>query len=1089
MSVPLYNHYKELNGDVLKEDEDFLDEAAAFLIEREGYKADELVSPDQIYDGFMEHFRYQNVNEVTALRDLTYAQEADDEQKARFGRLMDTYDRMDSDLGWSAAGDYLAGVFTAPSTYAGIFSFGAGKAGALAAQQGVKFGIRQALKTGGLRGGAVGMGVDASAAAATVTAQEAARVESGVKDEIDYTNVGLATGVSALTGGALGTVTGARKAKVGFEAEEIAMATRGLVDEATEKAHSTATKKAFKDKATKDTAKTFSKALFDDAEAAAEATEGAAKKLPLGKTIPKELEEGKALRGTIGGIEAKEIENIAAAAAKIDSAIPDLPDLPAGKVERFASRFARGINTGLIKPEDLQKILDDHAITIEQLGPMFAAELSRAGTILGTFGAAVSKNKRGAYKEAVTQLNELDDNLRMFGGTVTGKAREQLNGELTKSGWGRIGGVIQHINRARIGMMTIQPATTIRNTTNGYYRNYVYAFDNLGAGLVDVAKGSVKKLINPSDAELKKAGEIAVRKGVAQLRSGAQALMFDDLVFGMQSVKTASLFRLLQDPKFGKNEMVQKLIREMGDIGNLTGTEGGLIGAARFFNGLNTMSDNMFKRAIFSRELDKAIRSNPLKAVDKDGKSITINSLDEALRTGTFRNISDEEFSNAMEKAFDFTYQTGNFRSREGGFNKFAAAFIDFGQSTVGSTVVPFPRYLINQFRFAYEHAPILGMINTFGILNNPGKAGTKGIVDLSSEALGRQLGGLAMLGTFMGIRANYGDETTGPYEYKVDGQLYNAEASLGPFASYALLADMLYRYNPENWHSNDKVSRVLPFTTREMIQAFGGGNIRAGTSLDVLDGVVETLVNAENAGSTELEIQDAVARYFGNIANTFTVGAGALKDIMAQVDPEYRQVLDSSDVNMWRYFLKQAGRSLPTTVGEEDAKLESPTRTGGVRRLNPIIKQFTGLTPIENRTVVEDELKRLQFDYREVSPYRIKFDRSLSNEAKGIMGAYVEREIASYISNSDYQTLPSDVQKRFYLKKQLAKFRTLARNMVLDPEAPTTEEEFNRVMRARFLNLSKEKRKVLNDRYKTEFPTMYKGGILDDNAFWIMDY
>ena len=61
------------------------------------------------------------------------------------GRLMSAFDKMDSDLGLAAAGDYLGGVFTAPSTYAGLFSFGAGKAGAVAANQGIKFGIRQAL--------------------------------------------------------------------------------------------------------------------------------------------------------------------------------------------------------------------------------------------------------------------------------------------------------------------------------------------------------------------------------------------------------------------------------------------------------------------------------------------------------------------------------------------------------------------------------------------------------------------------------------------------------------------------------------------------------------------------------------------------------------------------------------------------------------------------------------------------------------------------------------------------------------------------------------------------------------------------------
>lgn len=80
---------------------------------------------------------------------------------------MDTFDKMDSDLGLKAAGDYLEGIFTAPSTYAGAVSFGTAKVGALAVNQGVKLGVRQALRTG--IGSAVVEGV---AAGATVYAQE-----------------------------------------------------------------------------------------------------------------------------------------------------------------------------------------------------------------------------------------------------------------------------------------------------------------------------------------------------------------------------------------------------------------------------------------------------------------------------------------------------------------------------------------------------------------------------------------------------------------------------------------------------------------------------------------------------------------------------------------------------------------------------------------------------------------------------------------------------------------------------------------------------------------------------------------------------
>ena len=69
MATPLYNHYDELNKDVLIQDEDFLNDAADFLIDRGGYDPEDMVESEDIYDGFMEHFRAQNVNEITATSD------------------------------------------------------------------------------------------------------------------------------------------------------------------------------------------------------------------------------------------------------------------------------------------------------------------------------------------------------------------------------------------------------------------------------------------------------------------------------------------------------------------------------------------------------------------------------------------------------------------------------------------------------------------------------------------------------------------------------------------------------------------------------------------------------------------------------------------------------------------------------------------------------------------------------------------------------------------------------------------------------------------------------------------------------------
>jgi len=82
-----FNHYvaegEDLNKDSLIGNENFIDDASSFLVRRGGYKSNELDTNQKVYDAYMEHFRSQNVNEVTALKDMAYAQEADEDARFR----------------------------------------------------------------------------------------------------------------------------------------------------------------------------------------------------------------------------------------------------------------------------------------------------------------------------------------------------------------------------------------------------------------------------------------------------------------------------------------------------------------------------------------------------------------------------------------------------------------------------------------------------------------------------------------------------------------------------------------------------------------------------------------------------------------------------------------------------------------------------------------------------------------------------------------------------------------------------------------------------------------------------------------------
>ena len=182
-------------------------------------------------------------------------------------------------------------------------------------------------------------------------------------------------------------------------------------------------------------------------------------------------------------------------------------------------------------------------------------------------------------------MHELDAKLLDMG-SFTSTAKRRLNEETGVDILGLAGKGVRHLDKARIGLMTIQFATTARNTTNGYMRNFFYGLDNLGAGVARVVSGGAKlSTVGIFDTIAREEAGRAVRAGVAQLRTGTQSMMMKDLWLNTTSVTTDAAVRLLKDTELGNNAVAKELFKEMGDIGSFTDADGGLVAAARWLNG------------------------------------------------------------------------------------------------------------------------------------------------------------------------------------------------------------------------------------------------------------------------------------------------------------------------------------------------------------------------------------------------------------------------------------------------------------------------------------------------------------------------
>ena len=1104
---------EELNRENLINDVDFIYDAKQFLYDREDYQSD---NAEDIYDRYLEHFRYQNVNEVSAVRDMylaqEYQQQGDDEGLSRMGRLMSTFENQDTDFTSETVTDYLGGVFTAPSTYASMFSFGAGKAGALAAQQGIKFGIKEIIKNGAKASGSkmtkkalqkgtekmgklatakqafIGGGyktaiggatVDALGGAGTVAAQEQTRVLTDEdKDEVDLGTVALGGVISGLPGGVIGGVTGSRKAFTSniagqFTAKEVKKRSNAI-------SHVYKTISSKKFGKGKDFKSKVAQAYSTILKKSLDETLGS-----FNMNVGKRLKIDQAVeKGTLLSLDEKVVRNIGSAASEVTDMIPAREVLKDGKLtrvakgskedleERITSRIARGISSGIISTDSFMGVLKAHNLSATEFGALYAAEMSQAGRTLQT----ASVLSRAERKKLFEELTDLDKAIVTLGDT-TEAARNAVT-QRTDRGLvlNKAGDFFRALNKTRIGLMTIQAATTVRNTTNGYMRNYVYALDNLGAGAFNYVKGKSRLTIGSSDKELMKDAEFAVKEGVAQLRAGGQSLLLKDMVFGLQGIDTAILTKVFRDPKLGNSDIAKQLFRELGDIGTSVGDDSGnMLKTARFLNKFNTLSDNVFKSAIFSREIDKLIKTDAADVFAKKG----INGLSDLVSSGNFRMMDDKALAGAMEKALDFTYQTGKFRGKQGVFNSAADTFIQASTSQFGSAFVPFPRYIVNQLRFVYEHAPIFGMLDIGGVLNKSSTA----------ERFGKQMTGMAMIGAFFGMRENLGDENTGAYEYKnpFGHGTFDARASLGPFMAYAFVADALYQIGRPNGelekafgyrlHDNDRVTGNIK--TREFVEALSGGLSRAGTGLQFVDEIVK--LATEDTATESGKFQQGLAKFVGNYFSTYTVGAGMIKDAVQMVDPDTRMLTDNTDVEFLPYMLKQATRSFPMEAHSDgEGFLERPPQTTpykstGIRNTMPMFRQITGLTPMEEKNDVQRELDRFRLDYFEVAPVKVQ-DNIANREARQNVALAIEHHLNNFINSPEYMNLANDYEKEKFLRIELNSIRSEAVAEALDEKDYDTPQDVIRKEKARFFKIAENDRAIIMSAFKKQFPNVEVG-------------
>jgi hypothetical protein len=1022
-----------------KENTQLREAARRFAINHLDYKPDE-IDDDEAIDEAIEHFRALDTNELTAITDygtLT-ALKTDNKQQelSDYKNLYQAYRAMpyfgEGSAAFSSAGnfaaavgDYAYGIGTAPSTLLGLLIPGGGKVAGQATVAANK------LLIGGLLSKVVTSPVHVAKYAAANPLKTAAGLEASgalfqnlaqqnVEEEIEIRE-GISAGEAALsTGlGAAGAFVPVGL-KVGFT-KFISKDTPKLIQEAT-----------------KNAGELHRKGLQNAEDTLSKNAEEVVKlKKTLNPLDPERVARGQGVADQIakeaGTLEpdfavkfskdkADKILAFAVDLLKKDGGLREGERITDAVARTIESLRAKGLEDTALSKE-LNSIKKKYNITDSDIAALYAADVSSAARTLGKSGFhakvfrnvmnlandnifVMDKNVKDTFKKINEAVDAEDGRAFIYGvsGMEGSKADVIPQTKLGKFGKSVYEG-LKESDSIRLALMVSQTATTVRNLASG----------NVRVGMDILTKTLDNGTRLAIDKNYRKA--VGLRGATADIFSVAyglankhEAVLAEDFLYQGFQDKATRMFNSLKDLE----PLPGQITTEMTPLRKF----------ARQINALNTMSDNMFKRAAFIGEMKRSL--NDMKAVHmKAGKVINDADYDlvEIMKKGTFNEVfgsTDEGkkfLDDAIEKALYFTYQ----RDAQNAVSKMMIDGVHKLPFLV-SSFTPFPRFMANAMRFTYEYSPLYfieGGKKSFG-------KEARNYEEVSKAAVGM---GMYMAAT--AYRYQYGEGTQW-YEMKLpDGTTFDARPFF-PAAPFLFFGDLAARYLTQS----ESAQKVLGLDKQEprigyergdfvsAIQALTGTQFRAGFGFYALDAMVQDATRGDFTRLVEFPRE-----FFGNIVTTYGIPLTAGQDLYNTfLAPDEARVARETDTENFNLFMLrkilarvpgnyQIEDALQEQFGFEKARVyESPTKEAPIRRVTPITRQMYGILRREKATEVQKVFNDLKITNSRI--YRKTRVYEADNYIRKFMGPYLEEHISSFIKTPLFKNADADSRRNMLLGK-----------------------------------------------------------------------
>jgi hypothetical protein len=527
------------------------------------------------------------------------------------------------------------------------------------------------------------------------------------------------------------------------------------------------------------------------------------------------------------------------------------------------------------------------------------------------------------------------------------------------------------VDRELKALMVSQVATTIRN---GY------------SGLAVVTFGAASEVIESSLYRMgKTAYELGSGKPLTGSFTGGLKGVYDDAVrtafyLGQSNLSSDVAERLLA----GSPTLRGRILRTVGEN---EATE--LSKVAQMANTLNVAQDAFFRKAIFTSSVEKQLSRVGIDMYDimSQGKNVPFDVL---------KNATDEALAATFSK---MPTQGPMF---------YAVKFVE-ALGPVGSTLIPFPRFMANAMTWTYKHSPMGIFSGAADIAKGSSmlRAGNEeGQRYLMQGLESTSKGAVGTAAIYAAYKYRQENQDTKWYDVKnPDGSTVDARA-LFPAAPFLAMGDYLVKLEK---------ARTDEFSTKEFLEAMTGFKAPAGTSAWLGDKFAESVSNMQTGeGSADQKVATFFGEWAGQYFGRALIPIQQVSDLIGAIDrdenlPRDAYQIPAGEEGFVSSATAQLQKKVPILKQELPVYQPATRREAAFNDAGPL-KIFTGIAIKGAPQPLEEEIVKLKIPNNKI--FTSTGDKIVDASARKVMAPLLLDTFDILKETDFYKQAGPDVKK-----------------------------------------------------------------------------